>query len=526
VKRLVLPVIALVAASVSLHAQTKVACIGNSITINSGYPAKLGTLLGSGYAVTNLGTSGVTVNSWARHAELFALQPSIITIKLGTNNAKSGDWMIGTQAAFYSDYNRLIDTIYKNVTPRPQIYLCLPTPAAAACSDAGSICGIIVENEILHVVKRVAEHWNLPIIDTHTPLLTHMDYFGDGVHPDSRGADSLAAIIYRALSGANLVPDAVIESPAYNQTVAPGSDITITATATDNDGTIARVVFSDGTTSLGQVTTPPFNFTIHAIGAGEHKLYARAIDNRGAESTDMVHIYAISYPDQCDSIQRKYWLNVGGGAAVSTIPLATTPSGVTYIKDVFKGLISGGSTASYISGYICAPTTGDYTFWLCSTDDGELWLSTDNTAANKQRVSYITGNYAGENDFRRAPTAQSALVPLQAGHKYYYEILSKGGCCGNWVQLTWRLPNNSFENPMPVSRFSSTSTQGGQTSVSGGQQGATPRSAVCASRAGFADQRAMLFDAQGRLASPAGARTSGVWFVQTPVGVLRTLHTR
>ena len=436
----------------------KVACVGNSITAGI-YPTYLGTKLGSGYAVTNLGTSGTTLKSWARYAELFALKPDIITIKLGTNNAKSTEWMIGTQSQFIKDYNALLDSINHNISPTPKIYLCLPTPAyTSGCTVYGNICGIILENEILHCIKQVAQARNLRVIDTHTPLMTHLDYFTDGVHPNNTGADSIASIINRAITGKNLVPTAVITNPVFNQNVNPGSNVTIQVNATDYDGSVSKVQFYDGTNLLGEDTTVPYSYVLSGISQGEHDIIVKAIDDKGAVNTDKVHIYGIQYQNVCDSVKRRYWLNLGGGTSVTTIDTLKTPSGTSYIKNGFKGKLDGSNTASYMNGYICPPATGNYVIWICTSDDGELWLSTDDKPANKQRVSYITSQYAGENAFFRIPTQQSIPISLQAGKKYYYEVLTKGGCCGNWIQLTWQLPNNSFENPMPINRFSTTNT--------------------------------------------------------------------
>jgi acyl-CoA thioesterase-1 len=77
----------------------KWACIGNSITQGdspaAAYPAKLGKLLGPGFAVENDGVSGTTLlkagdfSYWkqGKLANVFALKPEIITIKLGTNDS-------------------------------------------------------------------------------------------------------------------------------------------------------------------------------------------------------------------------------------------------------------------------------------------------------------------------------------------------------------------------------------------------------------------------------------------------------
>jgi len=40
-----------------------------------------------------------------------------------------------------------------------------------------------------------------------------------------------------------------------------------------------------------------------------------------------------------------------------------------------------------IHGWLYVPTTGDYTFWLASDDEGELWLSTDGDPSNVVRIA-------------------------------------------------------------------------------------------------------------------------------------------
>jgi hypothetical protein len=61
--------------------------------------------------------------------------------------------------------------------------------------------------------------------------------------------------------------------------------ITITATATDPDGTVTRVQFLDGTAVLGEDTTAPYSYTWKNVQSGSHTLRARATDNAGAVTT-------------------------------------------------------------------------------------------------------------------------------------------------------------------------------------------------------------------------------------------------
>jgi photosystem II stability/assembly factor-like uncharacterized protein len=43
-----------------------------------------------------------------------------------------------------------------------------------------------------------------------------------------------------------------------------------------------------------------------------------------------------------------------------------------------------------VRGYLTAPTTGSYTFWVAGDNNCELWLSTNNQASNKVKIAYHT----------------------------------------------------------------------------------------------------------------------------------------
>ena len=62
---------------------------------------------------------------------------------------------------------------------------------------------------------------------------------------------------------------------------APAS-FTLTAGASDSDGTISRVEFYNGTTKIGEDTTAPYAFGISKYAAGSYTFTAKAFDNGGA----------------------------------------------------------------------------------------------------------------------------------------------------------------------------------------------------------------------------------------------------
>lgn len=189
------------------------ATVGNSITAGSGYPAKLGTLLGPAYQIENEGVSTTTMlkNSnypywqYGRLPQTFAFKPDIVSIKLGTNDSKPVNWP-SHKGEFLGDALAMIDTL-AGMPSKPRILPCYPVPVFQH-NGTWSVDGInepVVKNEIMPLIKQAAEQRKLTLADLHTFLESRSDLFtNDGVHPDAGkpGADSIAAMLFRAYTGA------------------------------------------------------------------------------------------------------------------------------------------------------------------------------------------------------------------------------------------------------------------------------------------------------------------------------------
>jgi hypothetical protein len=81
---------------------------------------------------------------------------------------------------------------------------------------------------------------------------------------------------------ANVAPTVNITNPVNNAVLNAPVNITIDASASDSDGSIAQVEFYQGTTLLNTDTVAPYSFTWTSVGAGTYSLTAKATDNRGA----------------------------------------------------------------------------------------------------------------------------------------------------------------------------------------------------------------------------------------------------
>ncbi|HKS38236.1 MAG TPA: Ig-like domain-containing protein, partial [Verrucomicrobiae bacterium] len=81
-----------------------------------------------------------------------------------------------------------------------------------------------------------------------------------------------AATLSGAAIPTNLAPTISISNPANNESFAAPANITLTADASDGDGTVVRAEFFSGATKLGEVGSAPFSLTWSNVTAGSYTL--------------------------------------------------------------------------------------------------------------------------------------------------------------------------------------------------------------------------------------------------------------
>jgi Domain of unknown function (DUF1929)/Bacterial Ig domain len=153
---------------------------------------------------------------------------------------------------------------------------------AATASDAD---GTVTKVEFFNGAAKLGE-------DTSAPYNFTWSGVAAGTYTlTARATDNLGAIATSAAAtitvsaSANTPPNASITSPADGAIFAWKPTITVTATASDPDGTVTKVEFLDRTTVLSQDTSAPYSFTWRNVPQGSHVLTARATDNAGAVTT-------------------------------------------------------------------------------------------------------------------------------------------------------------------------------------------------------------------------------------------------
>ena len=92
----------------------------------------------------------------------------------------------------------------------------------------------------------------------------------------------------------NAAPQVTLTSPLIGTPPLAPATLTLGASASDSDGTVAAVEFYAGTTLLATVDTAPFTATWSDVAAGSYTLTARAIDDLGASTTSAPVIFTVA----------------------------------------------------------------------------------------------------------------------------------------------------------------------------------------------------------------------------------------
>jgi hypothetical protein len=110
-------------------------------------------------------------------------------------------------------------------------------------------------------------------------------YTVTAVATDDDGATTTSAPVVVVVDGANRAPAVSITSPANGSTFTTPATISITASASDPDGSVARVQFYAGSTLVGTVTSGAAAVTWSGMAAGTYSLTAVATDDAGLKTT-------------------------------------------------------------------------------------------------------------------------------------------------------------------------------------------------------------------------------------------------
>lgn len=142
------------------------------------------------------------------------------------------------------------------------------------------------------------------------------------------------------------------------------------------------------------------------------------------------------------TILREWWTGIAGNSVTNltkSSAFQSKPTGTDYLK-VFEAPLSfNNDYGQRIRGYIHPPTTGEYSFAIAADDAAQLWLSTDDNPANKQLIASVPA-WTLSRQFDKYGEQQSGAIRLEAGKKYYIEVLHKDADQKDNLAVAWQMP--------------------------------------------------------------------------------------
>lgn len=253
----------------------------------------------------------------------------------------------------------------------------------------------------------------------------------------------------------NAPPAVSITSPAANTTFNAGNNITVQVNAEDNDGSVSKVDLYVNGSLYGTDSIAPYTFSGTNVEEGVYNVVATATDSFGASaSTDTLTI-TVKGCKPTGSVNAEGFLAIQGDQVADLLANSKYPNSpdITAQLTTLEYANVADSYGGRLYGYICAPLTGYYTFYISGNDQAGLWLSTDDKPANKVLIAY-TETATNFRDYYRFPTQKSVSIYLVKGARYYFETLQKEATGQDHLSVAWKLPNGSLEAPIGSSRIS------------------------------------------------------------------------
>lgn len=102
---------------------------------------------------------------------------------------------------------------------------------------------------------------------------------------DNLNAVTTSSAIQVTVNAGNTPPVVSISMPATGAVYFSPATINITAVATDQNGSVSKVRFYQGSTLLGEDLSAPYNWTMNNVPNGNYSLKAKAYDNQNAVTT-------------------------------------------------------------------------------------------------------------------------------------------------------------------------------------------------------------------------------------------------
>ncbi len=253
---------------------------------------------------------------------------------------------------------------------------------------------------------------------------------------DISGTGTAAVVIH---DDENPAPTVVLTSPP-NGTIFPRqTNITLTATASDANGSVTNVeFFKDGTIKLGEDSSAPYSFTWTNAPTGVHVLSARATDNLNATGDSVPIAVIVRGPPTVAITSPTNGASFGSTAGISINATATDADGViTFLELDRDGAVFAATNGGNLSTVWSNAPVGNYTLTARASDDNGL-LATSGPVAITVTASGLADMYASRprlNGCTNSATGNNSSFSKEVGEPNH-----AGRVGGHSAWVAWTAP--------------------------------------------------------------------------------------
>ena len=270
-------------------------------------------------------------------------------------------------------------------------------------------------------------------IDTSSPYsattssLPAGNYSLTAVATDDKNATTTSAAVSIVV---NNPPSVSVTSPANNAVfvIAP-TNIVVSASASDTDGTISQVQFFLDNVAVGIDTTISYSFTNINVAAGNHTLAAVATDNRGAKNTNSISVVVNSPPITIitNIVSGSVF---AAGTSIQLKAVATDTDGTITQVQFFNGVtLLGTVTGSPYNLTLANVTNGNYAFTTQATDNRGAVTTSPTVNAVVTTITLLSATVPASGQF------QFTLSGLVIGKTNVIQASTNLGSPANWIPL-------------------------------------------------------------------------------------------
>lgn len=163
----------------------------------------------------------------------------------------------------------------------------------------------------------------------------------------------------------------------------------------------------------------------------------------GADTHDMQAPAQVSQPvSQQGVVEVWYWEDVDGFSAsdlVNSSAFTEEPDSIERISQLSNRRDRGDRYGAWVRGFIEPQAAGQYRFFISSDDQSEFYLSTSSQAEGKVLIAAVPG-WTLPGVYTKYSPQKSAIQYLQAGRRYYFEIILKENQGGDHFMVAWEGP--------------------------------------------------------------------------------------